>query len=796
MTVSTNLLGSRFSIEGSRKKALLLVLVLAIAAGVRIWASWMLRVGISSDWAVVASMARDMAEGKPFPVFFYGQAYMGSLEPWVASLFVRLLGANGFAVNLGTAALGFALLVMIFLWGRRVGGFWAGLAALAWSTLGNVSFLYFTISSRGGYGTLLFFGTLAMYAATHIASQEGRTQCRVSLGWFALMGLAGGLAWWSHPSAIVYLVPAAVLVAIGLRGRILRGGILTAFIGFMAGSAPWWWWNLTHQWGSLSMRASFGQVPPRAGIQHGIHTFARLMDLYQDGPASRWAQLTVAILAAALGVAGVRLILNLRRGWKDGDVFLAAMVFVAGFAFAVATRSHFIQFHQARYLLVLWPAAAVCLGYLSVTLARRWGWWTGVACMILATAWQYNVPSFFIRSDRDAASAQESADRVARAVNKHDIDVLYADYWTTWMNFATDYATRIAMFAGEKYAPWEQEALLADRIAFLDGYAHIGEFSRATRTTFRTALDGRILYDLNPSATPFEPILEGLPTTIHDQNRTDWTETLTDWRLDTVWSVVRDPGDPQATLIADFNSPESLTGIELWPDQHPRNWQIKVEARTDTESDWETVLDTVPILPLFWSGPRLFSGGLYQHTVLRWKPRVAGQWRFTFSCDPQHALRFDLNLLVFLRSKQESMPAAKQRDWTALGSFLQDQGVTRVFADRWLSQKLAFGGFGLQAKTPGAFSRTVNSLPLPAAPPQPLRMDPTAAFVVESVYADLTRRILAEQGVAAAETKVGPWIVFHFGENTWRNEYAREQSLRWVGPYVLKRSAGRNQKLR
>ena len=58
-------------------------------------------------------MARHMAALKEFPVFFYGQAYMGSLEPMASALMVRLLGSTGFAVTLGPVL--FAAAALFFL---------------------------------------------------------------------------------------------------------------------------------------------------------------------------------------------------------------------------------------------------------------------------------------------------------------------------------------------------------------------------------------------------------------------------------------------------------------------------------------------------------------------------------------------------------------------------------------------------------------------------------------------------------------------------------------------------------
>ena len=76
-------------------------ILLACAAAVRVYFSWLNRHGDNADFGVVALMAKHIAEGTNYPVFFYGLAYGGSLEAAAGALFFPLFGATGFAVSLG-----------------------------------------------------------------------------------------------------------------------------------------------------------------------------------------------------------------------------------------------------------------------------------------------------------------------------------------------------------------------------------------------------------------------------------------------------------------------------------------------------------------------------------------------------------------------------------------------------------------------------------------------------------------------------------------------------------------------
>ena len=86
----------------TRRSRAVLIALLVIGAAVRLAGAWLFRNPDNPDQGIVALMAKHIAEGLPFPVFFYGQAYLGSLEPVVSALLCRIFGYSGFAVTLGT----------------------------------------------------------------------------------------------------------------------------------------------------------------------------------------------------------------------------------------------------------------------------------------------------------------------------------------------------------------------------------------------------------------------------------------------------------------------------------------------------------------------------------------------------------------------------------------------------------------------------------------------------------------------------------------------------------------------
>src|SRR5437763_16908030 len=79
-------------------------------------------VSFHSDEAVVGLMARHINQGKPIPTFFYGQNYMGSLDPLLVSVAFRLFGESVLSIRLVPFSLYLLFVVTTMLLALRLSG--------------------------------------------------------------------------------------------------------------------------------------------------------------------------------------------------------------------------------------------------------------------------------------------------------------------------------------------------------------------------------------------------------------------------------------------------------------------------------------------------------------------------------------------------------------------------------------------------------------------------------------------------------------------------------------------------
>ena len=86
-----------------------------------------------SDQAVVGLMAKHLAEGRAFPLFYYGQSYMLGVEAWLAAPVFLLIGPSVMALKLPLLAINVLVASLFILILHRevgLGGWWALTASL------------------------------------------------------------------------------------------------------------------------------------------------------------------------------------------------------------------------------------------------------------------------------------------------------------------------------------------------------------------------------------------------------------------------------------------------------------------------------------------------------------------------------------------------------------------------------------------------------------------------------------------------------------------------------------------
>ena len=746
----------------NKKTRVVVLLLLALGIALRVYGAWASRIITDPDTGIVALMAKHISEGRHFPLFFYGQAYMGTLEPALSALFCFLLGCSGLAVNLGTVCFSAAFLVSVFLWAREAGGATAGIAALAYCAIGPAAFYYFQFIPRGGYPAALFFATLAIWLSVRIAARPDAPRIRTVF----LLGLIAGLAWWTTPITTAALLAAGFVLLVRFRLRLFSWRILApGLAGFIAGSAPFWIWNCANDWAFLDFIIHSGGGHFTSGIRHLATKFGKFLGI-GSAPA------LLVYTGFLIYTAAVVLALRQPSGASTRYALLAAMVYPALSAL-LYVQSRFAEFNTLRYFQPFVAPLAVIVGTATARLAKKWPHGLGWAPLLVLIVIQLPVLKQLPESARSSRRKMEEGEALSAFLREHDTKAVYANFTYYALNFQFNEEFCFSQVSGEHYAPYTQRMELADRIAMLDNHGGGAEFIATSGGTSRTERVGRHLV-----ACDFQPPADGLAevdssriilATGSSENRD--ASLLADGNLNTFWTL-GESGDLNAWVEFQFDRPVEMSAVRVIcraVDNYPDQWRIK--GKTE-QGRWKTLMPLQPVTTLFWSGPRPYVHGEVHRIEARFAPENIVALKL--ECLPdQRSSHTDISEIQ-LFWPAGSTPPSEVSALPALLRRLEERKVGRLYADRWVANRvhLETGGRIAASLDPILFD-TGRKIEHPA-----MELDPRTVLLVRQETAPLCRRVLAQCEVKMHEEEIEPWILFYFEPDDWVETYRKTDETR------------------
>lgn len=207
---------------------------------------WMDVVPFNSDEAVVALMARHILQGER-PIYFYGQAYMGSLDAYLIATGFAFLGQHVWVIRLIQAILYLGTLLTTALLGKMAfRSVQVGILAVWLMAIPVVNVTLYTTASLGGYGEALLIGNILLLLTLRIANLLDKQDVKIVGEWLA-WGFFAGVGIWVFGLTLVYTIPAGIFLAITLyKANNVRTPLVLTIIGGVVGLAPWWGSAIQH----------------------------------------------------------------------------------------------------------------------------------------------------------------------------------------------------------------------------------------------------------------------------------------------------------------------------------------------------------------------------------------------------------------------------------------------------------------------------------------------------------------------------------------------------------------------
>ena len=765
-----------------------LALLALLFVGVRLLTAWLLRDEVNGDLAIVQMMVRDMTTGGVIPAFFYGQAYMGSLEPIVNAAFHLLFGRTAFGTELGTAFFLVLMAVAVVRMARRAGGDWAGVAALAFCVVGPMPFVHYAVSPRGGYGVLLFTTAgLLDIGAQLICEERHENRCR-TWGAFAA-GLLAGIGFWCNQ----LVFPAAAAVALGVLllapALLARARFwLASVLGFAAGSAPFWVWNARNGWESFKMAGSLVAEPAVAARNLHLLIAERLPMLLGVNPPYASRPLAFAISAAFLLLAllALRVFAPLPRRIHPDErpqptgakvqiaLCLAFLVVFLGCFLC----SHFAVFQTPRYLLPVLPVFAVLAGVSCSSPRFRSANLLAVALLLLLVGWQiHQLPNLAARGRRDAARAagyQRAADYLAG----QGTDVAYCAFRHNSLNLYGGGAVAFTDSALERIPAFRRRAEIADTPAVVDDFLGAVRWAVTSGgSACITNIGGlRLATEIRPPSHAVEEVaLE--PRSVSADGVPGFAALL-DRNYVTAWELDGDSGAIEITLP----SPRPVCGVRMLVSGFDANAKIRVWGRSGPDAPFRHLSPVIPNVACRWSGPRFYPEPENPILEARFPAAQVDAVRIVLRAPVTDGALRQIRELQLLAPASEGASPATASDWheavDALIDRLRRQGVNRLYASRWIANAVS-------EKTRGAIWTNhgpdlhpkPTGAPRPRTRPAPVMLDGFTALLVSPAGVPAMRTALGKSWIKMRAVRAGSLGVLFITESIQIFPWGRDEAL-------------------
>ncbi len=754
---------------------ILLALFFAVGVAARIFMAWAMMESSSSDHGVPCLMAKHIAEGRCFPIFYYGQPYMGSLEPAVSALFCKILGMNGFAVNLGTAFFGIALLPFVYAWARRAGGGLAGLSALLICVIGPFGFFQFQGWSYGGYAAIVFFCTLLVFWATWIAIQGRKSIASILIHYFGI-GLAAGTAWWTAPHTLPAIMTAALIILAGLHRKLLWRRMILGVLGFSIGSTPFWVWNYHNNWETLA----FLTPGVRSHVGEGIRIFFGSDILRAFGlphNAFTWLGYTVSG-----GILCYLIYSRFKRRKTEQLLYLCTPLLYLVVASLLAGGSRFSgATAPERYLLHVIPPVAVLLGCVTQVMVKRLPFGVGLLPLFFLISIHMKAIPAFVKWGSGGAAYRDKIEHLETLLESHNIQHIYAEYSRGESGYALNFLLGEKFIFSdpmrERFGPYRRDMECSDSIAILWGLGGVGAFLESTggKAQRDKVLEFDIQFDFQ---APLGALIDhsGNLLSAVDSRGTSVKSLIMDGDLASGWH--NQPNDEQPDWI-EFRSdkPAFFNAVRLISEEGKYAHNMRIEwLRKDGQ--WELATDRARYSGYFWSGGRPYFRGPLFRQEFRFGPyETTGIRLYINTGDKLECSVSELRIYGVERS-------APQSSNEPLFDMIRKVGLSRVYADRWMSKEIyvAFNG-RISCSADGRVSESSDALLSPE-----MRWTRKTGVVASSAMVDTCRRTLHAAGFQFSEYQYGDLYLLYFGQNDWMDLYAKNRSFVWSGLGCLLRT--------
>jgi hypothetical protein len=669
------------------------------------------------DEGTVGLMGLHVMKGE-FPVFFYGQKFMGAIEAYLYGVFFLFVGASPLTLELLPTLLSILFILLTYLLAKKIFGSKVALISASLLALPPYFLLMWTHEARLHYSLVLIFGNLILLLSRMLLDRDPSSKNNQAF-LFLVLGLIGGTGLWTNYLTIAYFLPLGLLFFIKNKKSLFNKNLLLVPLAFFSGSLPLWTYNFYHQfpvlgiWESTHLSSTGLSLKLRGLFGNALPIVLGFLPPLSNNPFEFFGYLVLGSihLAAIIYLINACLLRpKFRIQEKAGGVILIGFILSTLMLDLFTGYGLWLSEPCQRYLLPLYSGLPIMVAFF---INEMWSKSKMMALSLLGILFFFNLwgnathSSHFFRSkdpdpiyngwkifdapalERYRQKEQKEADLMHFLMTKGYNYVYAGEGLRKKLTFQSKESLIFSDPYQEIYPKYADQVDGADNPAYLfEGENRPFEDNlKALGVSYRKlpiAKDFILYSDFKPSSQG-ETILpsdhwrgfsNSLPSQVH---------YAFDRNVSTAW-MTEGAQEPGIYYGLDLGRIETINKISYIPDSYrdvPKGYQVAVSR---DGHHWQIVAQVSQYLgPFFWSGTHPMVK-IRRGRVESAFPPIAARYLKIILTGKEKNRPWSINeILVFTPGSAKSRSLPDPKEIKNLMSFLEPQKIDFVYADHWLS---------------------------------------------------------------------------------------------------------------
>lgn len=773
-------------INNRKFSIIFLIIILVVGVGLRVFYIYKLPFCMpDEDCATVGLMVSNILKGD-IPLFFPGQAYMGSVEALWLSLFAAFLGMSTATLYLGMVSLFVFFSITIYWLGRILGGRFIGLLAMIYCSISPHFLFHESVVPYGYHMVLLIFGNLVLISSLILTAEQ---KPRNNFIWWAMLGFSAGIGFWIHLSIILYIIPAGFFLLLNKRVIDLVKNSITAIIFFIIGGLPFWIFNLSTHFSSFDLYSgrpykhmdvycAYFDTLKRVFDFH-IANVLGIKDLGAVIKVLAWVIFCAMILLFILQPEGNGFKYHIKRILKSKKMILVFLLISTVLLFS--SQKFFVSLTYSHYVMPIYSVIPILIAY-SVSWLNKKLRYSGIVFLMIALIFNgYKIYKGTLFDIEGINILYKNLERGIRHLSAEGIDSFYS-YFDVCQQI--HYLTNNKILGAELFdgrIPNDVELQGRDKIA-IHGLHQLAPAIKMICRDFRN--DCGFYYGFKQYGYYGRPINNCDYYGVSNCNSEEVKYSF-NRNLDRQWFISKER-KIRAYYQLDLGRLRKIYRLVISPFSwdFPSTFRIKVSTNG---IDWKTVQRTSNPQPLFWSGWRLYYDANYGRQEIIFKPVKA---RYVRIEENFKGIDWDINEIFIFEYLGEK--EYKLKDYVKPAKrvyrYLVGEKIGFAYADFWLSAKI-----GKWSKDKIETLQVENiCYPFRKYTSRIMKLNNNAAIVVDKEMQEETEKALSGFDISIRKKVVGDYVVFLFKDNTAKSDnwqdyfFKHEDSLYWAGICPIK----------